>query len=113
MPWQKGQSGNPKGRPMVRNSLAETIRQLLETKEKGTGKTHNELILLKAAEMAEEGSIAHANFLYSFGYGKPAETVNLGGGLSLYEKGASEAERIASEAGMGALLKHIKKLAAE
>jgi len=100
---------NTKGRPPVANSVATLARDILESKKKGQ-KSKGEQIILKFVELALGGSAPHANFLFDRAYGKAAETMNLSGGLSLYEQGASEAARLADEAGRKALLVELRKL---
>lgn len=110
MPFTKGfdPKRNTKGRPPVANSVATLAREVLQRKK---GKdTNEEAIILKFVELALGGSAPHANFLFDRAYGKAAETMNLSGGLSLYEQGASEAARLADEAGRKALLAEIRKL---
>lgn len=85
MPFVKGKSGNPKGRSPVGTSVAQMARDVLEKGDKPKGPA----ILKKFAELALEGSAPHANFLFAYAYGKPQESMNLTGGLSLYEQGAS------------------------
>jgi hypothetical protein len=110
MPFQKGKSGNPNGRPRLGNTIADIARQVLETKKRGDKITRGEKILAKAAELAEGGSKPHMEFLFDRAYGKALENMNLSGGLSLYEQGSSEAARIADENGRAALLAEIQKL---
>ena len=101
MPFQKGQSGNPKGRPPVGTSVSQMARDVLEKGSKPKGPA----ILAKFAEMALEGSAPHANFLFDRAYGKALESMNLSGGLSLYEQGAKEAAGMTKEQLLGALKK--------
>ena len=86
MPFQKGKSGNPKGRSPVGTSVAQMARDVLEKGDKPKGPA----ILKKFAELALEGSAPHANFIFDRAYGKAIESMNLSGGLSLYEQGATE-----------------------
>src|SRR5256885_336002 len=53
MPFQKGQSGNPAGRPRSEASITPWIRRLLA--EKRAGRTRAEHIASKILELAEDG----------------------------------------------------------
>ena len=90
--FQKGfdPNRNNKGRPSVANSVATLAREVLQAKKKGEKRTTEEKILNKFVQMALEGSAPHANFLFDRAYGKAIESMNLSGGLSLYEQGANE-----------------------
>jgi hypothetical protein len=61
-PWPKGTSGNPAGRPPTK-ILREIARELIETKDKKTGKTIGEKLVRLAIARAERGSIRHLQFL--------------------------------------------------
>jgi hypothetical protein len=50
--WTKGKSGNPKGRPLVGNSLAECMREYLESKEKGNSLTRKQDLVAKLYKSA-------------------------------------------------------------
>lgn len=91
MPFIKGfdPKRNTKGRPPVANSVATLARDILESKKKGQ-QSNGEKIIRKFVTLALEGSPPHANFLFDRAYGKAIESMNLSGGLSLYEQGASE-----------------------
>lgn len=90
--FQKGfdPKRNTKGRPPVANSVATLAREVLQAKKKGEKRTTEKRILDKFVELALEGSAPHANFIFDRAYGKAMESMNLSGGLSLYEQGASE-----------------------
>jgi hypothetical protein len=92
MPFKPGNdpNRNTQGRPKTGNAVAELARKVLESKKKGDTKSRGERILIKAADLAEAGSAPHMSFLFDRGYGKPQENVNLGGGISLYEQGATK-----------------------
>jgi len=72
--WKPGQSGNPKGRPPIDNAVAPVAREVLASAREGeSSRLRN--ILNKMADLAEEGSVPHANLLLSYGYGRPAERI--------------------------------------
>ena len=78
--FQPGKSGNPGGRPK------DTAASYL------TAKLSKEEWADKVVRLAKGGSL-HALTLYaSYVFGKPQESVNLSGGISLYEQGAGEQE---------------------
>jgi hypothetical protein len=110
MPFKKGvdPNRNLKGRPKLGDTVAELARKVLAEKDKGV--TREIRILNKFATLAEEGSAPHANFIFDRAYGKPQESMNLSGGVSLYEQGASEAARLADQAGRAELIREIRKL---
>ena len=89
--FQKGfdPKRNTRGRPPVANSVSTLVREMLESKKKGQ-KSKGEKILDKFVTLALEGSAPHANFLFDRAYGKSVESMNLSGGISLYEQGAAE-----------------------
>ena len=73
MPWQKGQSGNPGGRPKAVEGLAELIRKELKD---GTEAVKKLLDILQYAP--DHGHRIHAlKVLLEYGYGKPSQNVNL------------------------------------
>jgi hypothetical protein len=77
--FKPGQSGNPKGRPPVGKSLAETVRRIADEKDPRSGKSNIEAVILKMFEKAKAGSVAHAAFLTDRGWGKPPQPIEAGG----------------------------------
>lgn len=73
-PWKPGQSGNPKGRPPVDISIANMARTVLEAKGPD-GKEERQVILEKFMQMAKEGSVPHAQFIFERGYGKVKDVI--------------------------------------
>ncbi len=88
MPFQKGQSGNPGGRPsQARQELSELLMVSWPVaKRKAT--------LRKLAEMAEAGDLESARLLLAYAYGKPVERQEVQAEISGYivDIGAAEDE---------------------
>ena len=53
--WKPGQSGNPAGRPPLRDSLAETFRDYLDGRDK-SGRIRKKLLIERLFGMTAEGS---------------------------------------------------------
>lgn len=67
--WQKGQSGNPNGRPGGYG----------EFREKCRARTDKALAALEAALQEPANAVAAARVLLEFGWGKPKQSVELEG----------------------------------
>lgn len=67
-PWQKGQSGNPKGRPKMLPELDVLMEKVLS--EQVNGATEAENILLAMIKAAKKGDVRAAELLIDRGYGK-------------------------------------------
>jgi hypothetical protein len=65
MAWQKGQSGNPKGRPPKGETLTDALREIAD-KDK---------LAQKLLAMAEKGDIVALKYVYDRIDGKPKETI--------------------------------------
>ncbi|HEX2594744.1 MAG TPA: hypothetical protein VHL34_24790 [Rhizomicrobium sp.] len=76
MPFQKGQSGNPKGRPSTGQSIAEYIRKLGGE----DGKTYvDELHTLGTTSDDPRIRMMAIGLLLDRGFGRPPQDVTLGG----------------------------------
>ena len=61
--WKPGQSGNPRGRPPVRNSLAETFRDYLDGRDKSGRIRKKKLADCLYSMATEDKSVAAARLL--------------------------------------------------
>lgn len=64
MPWEKGQSGNPKGRPKRGVSMAEELQKILRSKDEETGKTNRFLIAQSLVKAAKDGNVMAAREIF-------------------------------------------------
>lgn len=71
--FEKGQSGNPKGRPKKGTAIADILNKLLDTPK--DNKTRREIILDKVLTMAESGDMAAINFIADRTEGKALERI--------------------------------------
>lgn len=76
MPWQKGQSGNPKGGPRKNDSLAGYIRSIGGDDGKVYADKLHEIATGTHDNVAAR--LAAINALFDRGWGKPPQDVNLG-----------------------------------
>lgn len=72
MPWQKGQSGNPQGRPKSPLAFSEVLRKRLTQRAKRS-------ISDKAISMAEGGDIKAMVFLRDTADGRPVQRQEISG----------------------------------
>jgi hypothetical protein len=83
MQWQRGQSGNLKGRPPKGESMAEVLRQIGETTD-SDGVARKRKLLERMWEMAERGDLAAARLILEYVNGKPVEHIEAQVGPTLY-----------------------------
>ena len=81
--WQKGESGNPKGRPKGRRNRATIALEWLEVEQNVTNPItgqketlqQQDLIILAQIKVAREGSTQAYNALMDSAYGKIEQTI--------------------------------------
>jgi hypothetical protein len=76
MPFVKGQSGNPNGRPKKGRSLTDEIEKVLRCKGPD-GRPNKALFAERVVQMAIEGNVAAANLVLSYIDGKPLQSIDL------------------------------------
>jgi hypothetical protein len=77
MPFEKGKSGNPKGRPKAGESLTKLMANYLDKEEDGTGLLRKTLLIKKIYEMAMSGNTTCQNMLLDRIEGKPHQAIAL------------------------------------
>lgn len=79
--WKKGcASPNPKGKPSVRR-LTDAARAVLAEVDPKTGKSGAETLAALMLRRAKQGSVKHAALLLAYAEGRPAQNVNVSGGV--------------------------------
>jgi hypothetical protein len=79
--WKKGDpSPNPKGKPSMRR-LTDAARAVLAEVDPKTGKSGAETLAALMLRRAKQGSVKHAALLLAYAEGRPAQNVNVSGGL--------------------------------
>lgn len=78
MPFQKGQSGNPSGRP---SQMRDELRTLLE---KEFSQTKRRAVLRTLVEDAVAGDKDARQLLMAYTFGKPTEYKEISGNLTAY-----------------------------
>ena len=78
MPFSKGKSGNPRGRPRKGESLTDLLREKLETTKTTRDKQpRKEKIAEKLIALAESGDLGALRYIFDRIDGRPKETVEL------------------------------------
>ena len=79
MPFQKGQSGNPKGAPKKEESLTKIMKEFLnrpvpDDKDK---RTYKELFTQKTYQLAMKGDIAATRLIWNYIEGMPQASMDV------------------------------------
>jgi hypothetical protein len=76
MPFQKGQSGNPQGRPKKAKSLTNILEKAL-SKKREDGRTNKAALVDTLLSLALAGDVTALKYVYDRIDGKPVESVNM------------------------------------
>ena len=80
MPFSKGQSGNPNGRPHKGKTLTEALEKHLKKKDE-KGITNRDALAATLIDLAiKDRNVAAIKYLYDRCDGKPSESIELTGG---------------------------------
>lgn len=75
MKFEKGKSGNPKGRKPLGKTLTEVLRRYGKTAPEGSDMTRNELLANELWQLALAGDITAIKYIYDRVDGKPQESI--------------------------------------
>lgn len=76
MPFVKGTSGNPRGRPKKGQALTDILNYKLDQRD-GSGKMRREAVAEKLIDLAEGGDITAIRYIMDRVDGRPKETIEL------------------------------------
>jgi ribosomal protein L17 len=78
MPYKKGQSGNPRGRPKKGETMTDLLREKVEIPKTAAAKlTRKEKIIEKLITLAEAGDLSALKYLFDRLDGRPKESIEL------------------------------------
>jgi hypothetical protein len=77
MPFERGQSGNPKGRPRKGKSLTEALEKALKQKREDGRKTYDVLAATLIELAIQDKNIQALRYIYDRTDGKPTESIEL------------------------------------
>jgi hypothetical protein len=103
MPFEKGKSGNPGGRPKKDTSLSGMLRKEIAKKD-ADGVTKKGRIVGKLIELAESGDVVALKYLFDRVDGKPAQVLSAAvtGDVSVETRSAAEKlEKLLLDGGEG------------
>lgn len=79
MPFQKGQSGNPNGRPKKKHTVAYELEKLLNERDKTKRKTKRRLLVEAMYKAGVAGNVSAMNLIIERIEGKPLTSVEVSG----------------------------------
>ncbi len=88
--WEKGQSGNPGGRPKEVAEVRELARQYTE-------EAIQTLVTLMQSAKLERTRLAAASELLDRGYGRPPQAIDLGGPIQIVNYDSERLSKLSSE----------------
>ena len=77
MPFAKGQSGNPNGRPKRRDVIDAMLAELKKKPFDDSRSNYAQLLARTAVQQAVEGDVHWAKLLMEYVYGKPVQPVDI------------------------------------
>ena len=107
-PFKKGQSGNPKGRPKMGESLTEILRSISETPEPGEKLARKEKLAVKMWADALAGNWKLMIYLYDRLDGKPLQAIESKNTNVNLDVTATEADKARVKANMQAMFPGLK-----
>lgn len=75
IPFTKGVSGNPNGRPKKEHGLTDLLRKALDEPHDETGITNKQMVIDKMFELANKGDAIILKYLFDRIDGKPLQTI--------------------------------------
>jgi ribosomal protein L17 len=83
MPFTKGQSGNPQGRPKKGETLTDLLREKIEAPKTSKEKhTRKDMIIEKLITLAEAGDLTALKYVFDRIDGRPKESIELTDGAT-------------------------------
>lgn len=73
MPFQKGQSGNPNGRPMKHTAMADIFEAAMQGRIDDYPDTPAKRAVLKAIEKMDSGDFSAVRLIFQYGIGMPTQ----------------------------------------
>ena len=76
MPWKKGESGNPNGRPPVKDSLNNLLRERLEDIDPDTELSNKEIVANELLRLGKAGNLSAIQYIFDRVDGKPTQMID-------------------------------------